>query len=149
MAENNSMNSQQSDLAEKLLPHEIDAAPPPTNEPVIHLPPPSQDDAEDARVGQIDNSAQIGADVAADSATEASSPLTGGDPDASAEQAETVGEEAVGGTTPTPEQNDVDALAEAVGISTQPEHPVGVLNEMDRRDAQRFELDPDSKDPEL
>ncbi|PZV09211.1 MAG: hypothetical protein DCF32_03110 [Leptolyngbya sp.] len=114
---------------------------------MIHLPP-SQAEVEDARVGQSEDSAQFGAEGTADSAMETSSPLTGGDPDAIAERAETVGEEAVGGTTPTPEQNDVDALAEAVGISTKPEHPVGVLNEMDRRDAQRFELDPESKDPE-
>ncbi|MBD1872907.1 hypothetical protein H6F75_05390 [Nodosilinea sp. FACHB-131] len=146
MANDNSMNSQQSDLTEKL-PHEIDAAPPPSNEPVIHLPP-SQAEVEEARVGQSDDSAHLGADVTAYNAMETSSPLTGGDPDAVAERAETVGEEAVGGTTPTPEQNDVDALADAVGISTQPEHPVGVLNEMNRRDAQRFELDPESKDLE-
>lgn len=147
MANDNSMNPQQSDLAEKLLPHEIDAAPPPSNEPVIHLPP-SQSEVEDARVGQSDDSAMVGAEVTADDAMETISSVTGGDPDADAGQAETVGEEAVGGTTPTPEQNDVDALADAVGISTQPEHPVGVLNEMNRRDDQRFELDPESKDPE-
>ncbi|MBD2113904.1 MULTISPECIES: DUF6335 family protein [Cyanophyceae] len=140
------MNSQQSDLADKLL-HEIDAAPPPSNEPVIHLPP-SQAEVEEARVGQSDDSAHLGAEVTAESALETNSPLTGGDPDAVAERAETVGEEAVGGTTPTPEQNDVDGLTDAVGISNQPEHPVGVLNEMNRRDDQRFELDPDSKDPE-
>ncbi len=141
------MNLQQSDFAEKLLPHEMDAAPPPSNEPVIHLPP-SQAEVEDARVGQSNDSAQLGAEVIADRPLETSSPLTGGDPDAIAARAETVGEEAVGGTTPTPEQNDVDALADAVGISTQPGHPVGVLNEMNRRDDHRFELDPESKDPE-
>ncbi|MBD2231283.1 DUF6335 family protein [Phormidium tenue] len=140
------MNSQRPNLAEKLLPHEIDAAPPPSNEPVIHLPP-SQAEVEDARVGQSYDSAHLGAEVTTDTMA-TTSPVTGGDPDADAGRAETVGEEAVGGTTPTPEQNDVDALADAVGISTQPEHPVGVLNEMNRRDDQRFELDPDSKDPE-
>lgn len=142
------MTSQQFNLAERPLPHEIDAAPPPTNEPVIHLPP-SQAEVEEARVGQSDASAQLGAEVAANSATATGSPLTGGDPDAIAERAETVGEEAIGGTTPTPEQNDVDDIADAAGVTTQPEHPVGVLNEMNRRDDQRFELDPESKDPEL
>lgn len=146
MAKNNSMTSQQSNLAEKL-PHEIDAAPPPANEPVIHLPP-SPAEVEEGRVGQSDDSTQFGARVSANSAMATNSPLTGGDPDAVADRAETVGEEAVGGTTPTPEQNDVDDIADAVGISTQPEHPVGVLNEMNRRDDQRFELDPESKDPE-
>lgn len=142
------MNLKQSNLAERLLPHEIDAAPPPSNEPVIHLPP-SQAELEAMRVGQSSDSALSGAEVTADSAMATGSPLTGGDPDAIAERAETVGEEAVGGTTPTPEQNDVDEIAGAAGISTKPEHPVGVLNEMERRDAQRFELDPESKDPEF
>lgn len=72
--------------------------------------------------------------------------LTAGDPDAMAYQAEVAGEEAVGGTTPTPEQNDVDELAAAVGIETQPEHPVNVMNNMLKRDQHRYELDPESKE---
>lgn len=74
-------------------------------------------------------------------------PTTGGDLDAMNEQAKVVGEEAIGGTTPTPAQNDVDKIAQATGINTQPEEPVEVMNEMQQRDAHRFELDPDSKGP--
>ncbi|WP_225852845.1 DUF6335 family protein, partial [Haemophilus parainfluenzae] len=41
----------------------------------------------------------------------AGQPTTANDPDALQEQAKVVGEEAVGGTTPTPDQSDVDAIA--------------------------------------
>ncbi|MFQ4136613.1 DUF6335 family protein [Nodosilinea sp. PGN35] len=143
------MNRKQSDSAQAPqsqapLPHEIDAAPPPTDEPVIHLPS-AQEATEAARTGLEDQSDRIGAEIPnSDLASERS--LTAGDPDASALQASTVGEEAIGGTTPTPEQNNVDDIAAAVGLDTQPEHPVAVIREMQHRDDQRFELDPDSKD---
>ncbi|MEA5452480.1 DUF6335 family protein [Leptolyngbya sp. CCNP1308] len=141
------MNPKTTDLGENLLPHDADAAPPPANEPIIHLPA-SRAEVEAAQVEPRDASASLDAEEQSDRAMATGSPLTAGDPDAIAERAEAVGEEAVGGTTPTPEQNDVDAIAAAAGINTQPEHPVGVLNEMNRRDDQRFELDPESKDSE-
>lgn len=147
MAQNNSMNPKTTDLGEEILPHEVDAAPPPTNKPVIHLPA-SLADVEAAHIGQSTDSASLGAEEQGDRAMATGSPLTAGDPDAIAERAEAVGEEAVGGTTPTPEQNDTDAIGAAAGIDVKPEHPVGVLNQMHRRDNQRFELDPDSKEAE-
>lgn len=147
MAQNNSMNPEITDRGEELLPHDIDAAPPPANEPVIHLPA-SLAEVEAARVGQSDDSAHLGAETQGDRAMTTSSSLTAGDPDAIAERAEAVGEEAVGGTAPTPEQNDVDAIAAAAGIDVKPEHPVNIFNEMHRRDDQRFELDPDSIEAE-
>lgn len=72
---------------------------------------------------------------------------TGGDPDTMQEQAKVVGEEAIGGTTPTPDQSDVDEIATSVGVNTPPEQPVEVMEDMQERDAHRFELDPDSKGP--
>jgi len=77
----------------------------------------------------------------------AGAPTTAGDPDAMTEQAKVVGEEAIGGTTPTPDQSNVDDIAASVGINTQAEHPVNVKHEMDRRDENRHELDPESKGP--
>ncbi|WP_052049924.1 DUF6335 family protein [Leptolyngbya sp. KIOST-1] len=123
----------------------IDKAPPPPNEPVIHLPA-AQAAAEAARTGLEDNSAMIGAEMPDDYRMASGSPTTAGDPDAMTEQAKVVGEEAIGGTTPTPDQNNIDEIAAAAGIDTQAEQPVAVKDEMDRRDQQRFELDPDSKD---
>ncbi|MGB3137985.1 MAG: DUF6335 family protein [Nodosilinea sp.] len=113
------------------------------NEPAAE----AQAAAEAARVGLEENSAMIGADVPNNTRMASGRPTTAGDPDAMTEQAKVVGEEAVGGTTPTPDQSNVDAIAAAAGIVTQPEQPVAVKDEMDRRDDQRFELDPDSKDP--
>jgi Family of unknown function (DUF6335) len=67
---------------------------------------------------------------------DASPVLTGGDLDANWEQAEAVGDEAVGGTAPTPDMDIVDELGAAVGL------------EMDDRAFLRsneiLELDPDS-----
>ena len=138
---------------------EIDKAPPPANDPVIYLPSKQdleqeahaaaleQDAVEAARIGQAQNSALLGAEVPVNNRMASGDPPTAGDPDAMSEQAKVVGEEAIGGTTPTPDQNNVDDIAAAVGIDTQAEQPVGVKDEMDRRDEQRFELDPDSKDP--
>jgi hypothetical protein len=74
------------------------------------------------------------------------SSTTAGDPDAMDYQAQVVGEEAIGGTTPTPDQNNVDEIAAAVGLDPEPEQPLAVTDEIYRRDDQRFELDPDSKD---
>ncbi|MGB3309809.1 MAG: DUF6335 family protein [Nodosilinea sp.] len=109
--------------------------------------PPAQAAAEAARTGREDNSAMIGAEVPTNNRIASGSPTTAGDPDAMIGQAKVVGEEAIGGTTPTPDQSNVDEIAAAAGIDTQAEEPVAVKNEMDRRDSQRFELDPDSKDP--
>jgi hypothetical protein len=73
-------------------------------------------------------------------------PVAGGDIDAMSEQAKVVGEEAVGGTTPTPDQNEVDDITDSVGVSFDPDEPVKVADEMRDRDRQRWELDPDSGD---
>ncbi|MBE9157620.1 hypothetical protein IQ265_12405 [Nodosilinea sp. LEGE 06152] len=124
----------------------IDKTPPAADEPITDLSP-AQAAEEAARMGLEDNSAMIGAEVATNNRMASGSPTTADDPDAMIEQAKVVGEEAIGGTTPTPDQSNVDDIAAAVGIDTQAEQPVAVKDEMDRRDDQRFELDPDSKDP--
>lgn len=128
-------------------PEEIDKTPPSQESPGYDLPP-GQSAIEAARVGQEDQSEAIGADVASKRDHMASGmPPTAGDPDALQDQAKVVGEEAIGGTTPTPDQDNVDEIAAAVGINTQAEHPVRVTREMHRRDEQRYELDPESKGP--
>ncbi|MGB3202845.1 MAG: DUF6335 family protein, partial [Nodosilinea sp.] len=124
----------------------IDKTTPAADEPITDLSP-AQAAEEAARTGREDNSAMIGAEVPNHNQMASGSPTTAGDPDAMIDQAKVVGEEAIGGTTPTPDQSNVDQIAAAVGIDTQAEQPVAVKDEMDRRDNQRFELDPDSKDP--
>ncbi len=71
---------------------------------------------------------------------------TGGDIDADQYQSKVSGEEAVGGTAPTPDQNVVDDLATSEGIETPDEHPLRTLRMMQSRDARRWELDPESSE---
>ncbi|MEB3213297.1 MAG: DUF6335 family protein [Leptolyngbyaceae bacterium] len=73
------------------------------------------------------------------------SSVTGGDVDAMNEQAKVVGEEAIGGTTPTPDQSNVDDIADSVGVDFEPNEPVKVAEEMLERDRHRWELEPDSR----
>lgn len=72
--------------------------------------------------------------------------LTGGDVDANYEQAEAVGDEAVGGTVPTPDQDVVDELASAVGIEIDDRSFLRTGEMLDQRDDRRWELDPKSSE---
>jgi hypothetical protein len=133
--------------SEAPLPQEIDKTPPPADEPVIDRPAELRAE-EAARMGRVDGSESIGAVVEANTDHMASgAPTTAADPDVFSEQAKVVGEEAIGGTTPTPDQDNVDEIAAAAGIETQAEHPVRVTRDLHQRDAQRHELDPESKGP--
>lgn len=59
-------------------------------------------------------------------------------------QAKVLGEEAVGGLTPTPEQNVTEELERAVGVEGAQKEPAQVRDKLERRDDQRWELDPES-----
>lgn len=71
--------------------------------------------------------------------------LTGGDVDAGWEYAD-VGEETVGGSNPTPDQDIVDVLGEAVGVTYQDNEPLKFDEKLEKRDRARWELDPASSD---
>ena len=70
--------------------------------------------------------------------------LSGGDPDDDWYQAEVVGEEAVGGQNPTPDQNVTEDLLRSMGITSIDGHPVETARTFSGRDQRRWELDPDS-----
>lgn len=72
------------------------------------------------------------------------SSLTGGDPDDDWYQAEVVGEEAVGGQTPTPDQNVTEGLLLSVGIPSVDGEPVETWVRLQHRDDRRWELEPES-----
>ena len=73
--------------------------------------------------------------------------LTGGDPDADWERAESDGEETVGGSVATPDQNVVDDLGDALGISRGSDEPVRTSEEiLERRDRKRWEQEGHGKD---
>jgi hypothetical protein len=55
--------------------------------------------------------------------TSSSPALTGGDPDADWQRADSVGEEAPGGTVATPDQSVVDDLGAALGVPRAPDEP--------------------------
>lgn len=70
---------------------------------------------------------------------------SGGDIDATWEDADSTGEEAVFGHNPTPGQSDAEANANAMGINFQDNQPLDVIEKLEHRDRERFELDEASK----
>ncbi len=78
--------------------------------------------------------------------TSTSPELTGGDVDAYWEQADSVGEEAVGGTVSTPDKSVVEDLGEAVGLVMDDRADLRTTDIMENRDEHRWELDPKSSE---
>ncbi|WP_416673180.1 DUF6335 family protein [Egbenema bharatensis] len=78
--------------------------------------------------------------------SDASPVLTGGDVDANYEQASAVGDEAVGGTAGTPDQDVVEELAAAVGVEIDDHTDVRINELLEERDDRRWELDPKSSE---
>jgi Family of unknown function (DUF6335) len=71
--------------------------------------------------------------------------LSGGDIDAAWDLAD-VGEETVGGSTPTPDQDIVDELGEAVGLTYEDNEELHTTEKLEKRDRNRWDLDPASSD---
>lgn len=70
--------------------------------------------------------------------------LSGGDLDADWQSSDVAGEEAVGGSTPTPDQDVVDELGEALGITYADDEQLNGEEKLRQRDRDRWELDPES-----
>ena len=77
--------------------------------------------------------------------TAASPRDAGGDPDASWEDVNDSGEESVAGDNPTPDQSLVEENARAVGVSYEDNEELEFTEKIEKRDRNRFELDPRSK----
>jgi Family of unknown function (DUF6335) len=73
-----------------------------------------------------------------------SSQVSGGDGDAVTEQESATGEELVGGSAPTPDQDMVDELGSAAGIEMADGAILHTADMLDNRDESRWELDPSS-----
>jgi len=69
---------------------------------------------------------------------------SGGDVDAAWDSSVVSGEESVGGTVPTPDQDVVDELGQAVGITYADDEPLSTADKLDARDRDRWELNPAS-----
>jgi hypothetical protein len=80
--------------------------------------------------------------------TAVSPQLSAGDIDAAWEQANIGGEESVGGTAPTPDQDIVDEIGEAVGLTYEDDEPLHGAEKILERDLHRWELDPASAEEE-
>lgn len=74
---------------------------------------------------------------------------SGGDIDASWEEVNSTGAESFGGHNPTPDQSNVEENAHAYGIDFQDDEPLDLLEKMEKRDRNRFELDEDSKEGDM
>ncbi len=72
--------------------------------------------------------------------------LTGGDVDASWEDAYAVGDEAPGGDNPTPDQDRVDDIGRALGVEYQDNEELKASEKISDRDKHRWELDPASSE---
>jgi len=72
--------------------------------------------------------------------------LSAGDVDAAWEDSAVAGEESVGGSAPTPDQDNVDEIGEAAGVTYQDEEPLNSDKKILERDRHRWELNPASAD---
>lgn len=72
--------------------------------------------------------------------------LSGGDIDARWEDAESSGDETVGGSTAVLGQNDVDGIGEALGVTYADGEELRVGEKQANRDKHRWELDPASSE---
>jgi hypothetical protein len=77
--------------------------------------------------------------------TAASPSDAGGDLDATWEDVNDSGEESASGDNPTPDQSNVEENANAIGVNFEDNEELDFLDKIERRDRERFELDPRSK----
>src|SRR5687767_6556167 len=75
--------------------------------------------------------------------------LSGGDVDARWEDAESGGDETVGGSTATPGQNVLDEIGAATGVTYGDTEELKTGEKQERRDKNRWELDPASSEDYL
>ena len=71
---------------------------------------------------------------------------SGGDIDAEWEDANDSGAEAFAGHNPTPDQSDVEKNAHAYGVDFQDNEPLDLIEKMEKRDRNRWELNESSKE---
>src|ERR687883_2080482 len=77
--------------------------------------------------------------------TAASPRDAGGDLDAAWEDVNDSGTESVSGDNPTPDQSIVEENAAAIGVTYEDNEELDVMDKINRRDRERFELDERSK----
>ena len=78
--------------------------------------------------------------------TETGPTLTGGDVDARWDDAYAVGDEAPGGDNPTPDQDRVEDIGRALGVTYEDNEELRAADKVAERDKHRWELDPASSE---
>ncbi len=76
--------------------------------------------------------------------THQSPKLSGGDIDAAWEYSDQAGEESVGASVPTPDQDVVDELGEAIGVTYDDDEELDTAEKLGERDLNRWEMNPAS-----
>ncbi len=71
---------------------------------------------------------------------------SGGDIDAEWEDVNDSGAESVFGHNPTPDQSDVEENAHAMGIDYEDNEPLDLIEKVEKRDRDRYEMNENSKD---
>jgi hypothetical protein len=104
-----------------------------------------QDAQEHADLSTDELEAELEADAGAPHDRAHSPRLSGGDVEAAWDQSDS-GEETVGGSSPTPDQDQVDALGQAAGVTYSDDEPLHTTEKVERRDDKRWELDPASSE---
>jgi Family of unknown function (DUF6335) len=107
------------------------ASPGPSAEEGLLAPPPAEAVSEpsDRERRAIEEATRYGA---------TSPELSGGDQDADWRRGDSSGEEAVGGSVATPDQDTIDQLGDALGVPRAPDEPVRTAQEiLEARDARR------------
>ena len=75
---------------------------------------------------------------------QSSTRLSGGDVDAAVDEG--AGEEAVGGSVATPDQDIVENLGRAAGITYEDDEELNLVEKVKKRDRKRWELNPSSSE---
>jgi len=105
------------------------------------------DDIEPPIIDVVASSQQLAERFRNNQATDPT--LSGGDIDARWEDAESGGDETVGGSTATPGQNVLDEIGEATGVTYGDTEQLKTGDKQQRRDKDRWELDPASSEDYL
>lgn len=101
--------------------------------------------SEAARSGVVDSSVQRSSEELRGRGPD----LRVGDPDVNVQDNEFSGEQVPGASNPSPDQNNVDEIDRAYGLTDGDSGAVVSVEELlNRRDRHRWELDPRSKDPQ-
>lgn len=95
-------------------------------------------------VGEIGDSGEILNEQPETHDRSVSAELSAGDLDARWDQAEVGGEETAAGSAPTPDQDIVEEIGRAIGVTYQEGEPLRVGHKEVERDEHRWELDPAS-----